>query len=417
MSSRQGIQSIFSQRLDGAVFATYLLGAVVPLLGLGWVVQEYAFPAVAADSRATMGMLGAIGATAMLSLGSFFALRRITHTALARMDGDNHRLQQLLVMARSLPASAHASDATELASQAACELTDASAAFLIIGSGADKPMSINGASGARAGACEEAHGDALYELAAACFGSGVERSALDGDAVAIGIPLSCSSKLSGALVLVREGGDLAPEVLDAVETLAALTSVAIDNADLREAQRNFFTHVTDLLVTALDSHVDGRVSHANQVARLANRIGRELGVAEDQLQRLHFASLLHDLGMLKIPNDQQRNPAQFKRHPQIAHRLLTRIKLWEDLAPIVLHHHERWDGGGYPEGLAGESIPLEARIIHAADALDAMTRDDTHRHAMSHEAAVVELDRCAGTQFDPEVVAAVERIHERGELD
>jgi putative nucleotidyltransferase with HDIG domain len=175
--------------------------------------------------------------------------------------------------------------------------------------------------------------------------------------------------------------------------------------------------VTELVVAALDAHVDRRHDHATRVARLANRMGRELGLDETRLQNLHFASLLHDLGMLKIPRSHQRDPAHYQKHPAIGHRMLSRIRLWRQVAPIVLHHHERFDGGGYPEGLAAEAIPFESRIVTVVDAFDAMTRDDDDRPAKTFEEALADLRQNAGTQFDPQVVAAFEGLASRGEIE
>ena len=97
-----------------------------------------------------------------------------------------------------------------------------------------------------------------------------------------------------------------------------------------------------------------------------------------------------------------------KRHPEIGYRMLESLGI-EPVATWVRHHHERWDGGGYPSGLARDAIPLGARIIFVADAYDAMTTDRTYRSAISRESAVAELERCAGSQFDPRVVAALRR--------
>ena len=198
---------------------------------------------------------------------------------------------------------------------------------------------------------------------------------------------------------------------------STLTAVALHNVELQNAQRNFFAHITEFLVAVMDSHVDGRKGHAMAVAQLANRLARELSLPDSHMQRLHFASLLHDLGMLKIEQAPQRSPGHFQRHPQIAHRVLSRIHLWKDVAPIVLYRHEWFDGSGYPEARSGEDIPLEARIIAVADCYDAMIiRPDKHRVAMTGEITVAEVRSHAGTQFDPQVADALDRLAERGEI-
>jgi polar amino acid transport system substrate-binding protein len=175
--------------------------------------------------------------------------------------------------------------------------------------------------------------------------------------------------------------------------------------------------VTEILVATLDEHVDGRKGHATAVAQLANRIGRELGLGDDRLQSLHFASLLHDIGMLKIDRRLQRDPNHFRKHASLGYRMLNRIILWEHIAPIVHHHHEFFDGSGYPEGLAGEEIPFESRIIMVADTFDAMRRADGSRPGRSLQEVRAEFQRGVGGQFDPQVVAAFEALAERGDID
>jgi HD-GYP domain-containing protein (c-di-GMP phosphodiesterase class II) len=194
-----------------------------------------------------------------------------------------------------------------------------------------------------------------------------------------------------------------------------MTGTALQRSDLEDAQRNFFAHVTELLVTGLDGHVVGRRGHGSNVARFANRIAHEIGLDAPRKERLHFASMLHDLGMLKIDPSRHLDLKSVRAHPVFGARMLSRIRLLEPIAPIVLHHHERWDGQGYPEGRSAESIPLEARIVAIADTVDAMMRGEGHRAAKTPDEIVKELQRCRGTQFDPALVDAFLTMHGRGE--
>jgi polar amino acid transport system substrate-binding protein len=192
--------------------------------------------------------------------------------------------------------------------------------------------------------------------------------------------------------------------------------VARANADLRDAQRNFFVHVTEILIAALDAHQHEQEGHARRVAHLAVHLGRELQLDEHRLERLHFAALLHDVGMLKIDTRRTQGRAHHRAHPSLGHRLLARIRLWEDLAPWVLHHHECWDGSGYPEGLAGEDIPLEARIIGTAEAFDTMASDSSYA-PRGLPGALEEIRRGRGTQFEPRLADLLLDLAQRGMID
>jgi len=167
------------------------------------------------------------------------------------------------------------------------------------------------------------------------------------------------------------------------------------------------------LARAVDARNAYMGSHSQRVAELAARTARRLGLPEEDVELTRLAASLHDLGKLAIPEELLRKPGPLtepermvlERHPQIGFRMLESLGV-DTVADWVLHHHERWDGSGYPDGLPGERIPLGARIIFVADAYDAMTSECVYRRRVSPCEAIAELDRCAGTQFDPEIVTA-----------
>jgi diguanylate cyclase (GGDEF)-like protein len=170
--------------------------------------------------------------------------------------------------------------------------------------------------------------------------------------------------------------------------------------------------------TSLSRLVDKRDvysgSHSQRVADLAARLGRRLGIDPARIELTRLAATLHDVGKLAIPEQILRKPGPLtlperlvlERHPQVGFSMLETLGV-DPVAEWVLHHHERWDGEGYPHGLAEAEIPLEARIIFVADAFDAMTSDRVYRLRLSELEALAELRRCAGTQFDPDVVSAL----------
>lgn len=195
-----------------------------------------------------------------------------------------------------------------------------------------------------------------------------------------------------------------PEVVELAE-LKKLASGADRAARFRAAAS---------LAKAVDARDVYSGSHSERVAELAVRVAERMGLTQELVELTRLAASLHDLGKLAIPEEILRKPGPLtdperlvlERHPQIGYRMLESLGV-TPVAEWVLHHHERWDGTGYPDGLHGEDIPLGARIIFVADAFDAMTNDRVYRSRLTLEAAVEELESCAGTQFDPDAVAAL----------
>jgi diguanylate cyclase (GGDEF)-like protein/putative nucleotidyltransferase with HDIG domain len=167
------------------------------------------------------------------------------------------------------------------------------------------------------------------------------------------------------------------------------------------------------LARAVDSRDAYTGSHSERVSALAEKIADQLGLSAEEIELTRLAGSLHDLGKLAIPEEILRKPSGLtdaerivlERHPQIGYRMLESLGV-DPIADWVLHHHERWDGDGYPDGLAREEIPLGARIIFVADAFDAMTSNRLYRDPVPVRQALREVERCSGSQFDPEVVAA-----------
>jgi diguanylate cyclase (GGDEF)-like protein len=178
------------------------------------------------------------------------------------------------------------------------------------------------------------------------------------------------------------------------------------------------------LAHAVDARDAYTGSHSYMVGELAARVATRMGLDAEAIELTRLAGSLHDLGKLAIPEEILRKPGPLneaerlvlERHPQIGYRMLDSLGV-EPVATWVLHHHERWDGNGYPDRKAGTDIPLGARILFVADAYDAMTTDRVYRGRLSHERAIAELERCAGTQFDPRVVAAFTAEFDRPQLE
>ncbi len=172
------------------------------------------------------------------------------------------------------------------------------------------------------------------------------------------------------------------------------------------------SHTIDLILNALFEKSHREAEHSDRVSYLCRAIARKMKLSADMIDQIKIAGLIHDIGKIgvdeKILNKEgaltSEERKEIERHPEIGWRILSSAEEFSKLCLVVLHHHEKWDGSGYPNGLKGEEIELEARIIGVADAYDAMTSERSYRRAMSKEAAIQELKRCSGSQFDPTVV-------------
>jgi putative nucleotidyltransferase with HDIG domain len=174
-------------------------------------------------------------------------------------------------------------------------------------------------------------------------------------------------------------------------------------------------------IEARDPHSSG---HAHRVAVMAEVVASRLGWDEEDVELLRMGAALHDIGKLAIPERILRKAGpldddelgEMRRHPEEGARMVARHRSLQLVVPAVLYHHERWDGSGYPVGVEGEAIPAEARVLAVVDAFDAMTTDRSYRRALSEAAAVEELERCSGTQFDPEIVRVFVEAWQDGSL-
>lgn len=182
--------------------------------------------------------------------------------------------------------------------------------------------------------------------------------------------------------------------------------------------KNPYHDVIECLVTALEARDLYTSGHSNRVADISYDIGKALGLSGARLEALHIAAHLHDIGKMGIPDHILNKKGKLlphewdhiKLHTEIGYNILCKSNGLKEIAKIVLHHHERWDGKGYPEGLKLDRIPLGARIIAVSDALDAMTSERPYRSALSWEASMEELVLNKGIQFDPVVVEAAEKL-------
>jgi diguanylate cyclase (GGDEF)-like protein len=230
----------------------------------------------------------------------------------------------------------------------------------------------------------------------------------------VAIPIYIRDRFSGVVVCANRDGGFEEWDDDVLLALGDHAGAVLDNNRLHGELRGAYLGTVRVLAEAIQAKDPFLRGHSEEVSGYVAAVAGRLGIEPRRREELVFGSLLHDVGKIGISERILLKPGALtpeertliELHPRIGFRLVEQVPALRPIADAILHHHERYDGDGYPEGLAGEAIPLEARIICVADSFSAMTAERPYRGRMSLEEACVELERCAGSQFDPAVVGA-----------
>ncbi len=201
-------------------------------------------------------------------------------------------------------------------------------------------------------------------------------------------------------------------------SLAGNLSIFLANTMLYDDMQSMFLGTLHALTNAIDAKDSYTHGHSERVALMSRMLAQHAGFEPMLIERIYISGLVHDVGKIGVPESVLCKPGKLtdeefsliKMHPEIGARIIEDIRQMQDLVPGVLHHHERWDGRGYPHGLAGQSIPLMGRVIGLADAFDAMSSNRTYRRALELPDVLEEITRCAGQQFDPDLVDAFQSL-------
>lgn len=238
----------------------------------------------------------------------------------------------------------------------------------------------------------------------------------------VAIPIYVQDRFSGVVVCANRDGGFDEHEDQILLALGDQAGAALENSRLHGQLRGAYVSTVRMLSEAIEVKDPMIRGHSEAVATYVGAVADSLGVDVRRREELVFGSLLHDVGKIGISERILLKPGRLtteersivELHPRIGFRLVEQVAALKPIAPAILHHHERFDGNGYPGGLAGEQIPLEARIICVADSFSAMTEPRPYRESLSMEEACAELERCASTQFDPEVVRLfVEEVRKR----
>ena len=209
----------------------------------------------------------------------------------------------------------------------------------------------------------------------------------------------------------------------AIKSIEQMNMIASINLELKKSKEDlekaYLESIETLRYTveAKDKYTKG---HSDRVSEYSVLIGKKIGLDLDELKKLRIGGLFHDIGKIGVPDSillkterlTDEEYSEIKNHPSIGKHILSSASIFSDIIPIVYHHHEKYDGTGYPGKLKGEEIPLLARIAAIADTFDAMTSKRSYRDALSIDVAKEEIKRCAGTQFDPKLVEAFLNLFE-----
>jgi len=243
-------------------------------------------------------------------------------------------------------------------------------------------------------------------------------------------PMALRGRAIGVISIFRfnRNRSYQPSEVSMVEEMASQAAMAVEQASLfarvhasaSELELSY-DGTLKALMAALDAKDQSTEGHSERVATLTVAVAREMGLAGERLLHIERGALLHDVGKIGVPDAILQKPdalskherETMQKHPLMAGLMASKVEFLEEALPVLLYHHERYDGAGYPFGLAGDRIPLEARIFAVVDAYDAMTSDRPYRQAMSHQDAMAEIGAQAGTHFDPQVVEIFERIMAR----
>jgi len=235
-----------------------------------------------------------------------------------------------------------------------------------------------------------------------------------GASAAIGVAIMAADDVMGVVVVADDAPERRFDAEDVrlLSTVANQGATAVANAERYATLQDAYLATVRSLAAAIDAKDAYTRGHSDRVALYAAVVGDRVGLSPDEHLALEFAAYLHDIGKIGVSERVLNKPgrldaheiAQIVEHPTIGATILEPVAFPWEITPIVRHHHERWDGSGYPAGLAGDEIPLLARILSVADSHEAMVSDRPYRSGLSEADALAELKRCSGTQFDGRIV-------------
>ncbi len=416
----------FFDTIRRTIKASYFIASIFPLLLLVYIFLKYIYPQFSIQAQSNIEALILI--TVLLSIGGLFLSTRATNKAISSLQLVHTKLNSIVEISRQLGQTRYLDILLENIVKSAQDIISAETASLLLMDESDnlrfkvvlgervektkdrvvkRGEGISGwvAETGKSAVINDVTQDSRYNPSFDMESGFKTRSIMC-------IPLIYDKKTIGAIeVLNKKGGIFEKEDEELLRTFAEQASITIAHIKAQESRRSDIIYITEIFVSAQDSHSPEKKGHVRRVAKYANLIGKKMDMPESDLKNLYYASLLHDIGILKIDVSNVNESGPWKKekyiqHPRFGYDMIKPIFLWKDAADFVLNHHERYDGAGYPSGKKGAEIPLGAKILFVAETFDVITSKSSYRKQLDFREALIEVEANSGTQFDPEVVRA-----------
>jgi HD-GYP domain-containing protein (c-di-GMP phosphodiesterase class II) len=415
----------FFNHIRRSVLTSYCVASIIPLALLVYISVHYVYPSVSSGDIAKVPLnLTVLPLLALLlSVLGLILTRKATNTSISSAQNLNSKLTSLFDITRQFRETLYPDVLLKKILESAMALTGGEYGFILLrNEEGELQFTVTAGTGPDAIKCKVLES----EECTASLVAGNGKPVLLNDASAVPrydarldeelgvktasllcVPLMYDNAIIGVIELrSKKPGAFTQQDESLLYSLADQAGMSIAQSRSTEQQHSDFIQITEILVGAQDSIQEKR-GHARRVAHYAHLIGKKLSFTETELKNLYHASLLHDIGKLRLDTRDLHNAEQLIQHPKLGHDLIKSISQWSDTAEIILHHHERYDGAGYPDSRKQNEIPLGARIIAVADAFDILTNEYSTRNQLDPETALKEIESHSGTCFDPDAVKAL----------
>jgi hypothetical protein len=419
----------FFKSIRRSVQISYFIASIIPLALLVYFSIKYVYPIVMKGTATSLPTdIGILLVLAVfISILGMLLSRKATNTSIASVQGLHERLNSIIEITKQIRATPFLDVLLEQIVRSAIRLNSAEAGSLLlyddpehlrfkvtIGKGSKKIKDKTVARGEGISGWVATRGEpALINDVTkdSRYTADFDKETGFTTRSIMCVPLIHNKEIIGVIeVLNNKNGDFTKEDEKLLFSLADQAAISISHSKTNETRQSDLIQITSILVETQDYFSQVKKGHARSVANYANLTAKKMGFSDKELKNLHYASLFHDIGFLRLnvsiplkPNEVE----HVKKHSQVGYEIIRPLSLWKDAAELILYHHERFDGTGYPHQKKGNDIPLGARIIFIADTFDVLTSKTSYKeHRLGFNEAVSEIESHAGAQFDPEVVEA-----------